>query len=344
MSFNFYKKIFLFLISTIILSSNCFAATRMVVGSNTDFTSYLEEDESGNDEIKKVCDKFKYDYIKGDMCDFEKEMQIIKYLTSTVVYDEDELGNDDNMLVPSSLISDSFRAYGALINHKATCAGYAKAFELLGRACNLQTMIITGTGINDKGLSGPHAWNQICLDGEWYNVDVTWETPIKNEFINETDMEFNKTHIRNSGNTCTAKKYGRNVVAYYLMTGIVDTNINLDDFRRSCIALFKENALKNDNFILNANPLELLGAKFDDGSNYFENNNDVQITNYVKSKLLSGERLIIFTTPAGSGRNLSIDSGKWLNENIDINAHIKMQMLYEEGPKYDTRVILFSIN
>lgn len=336
------KKIIYVFIYVILLYDVSFATGLMVVGPNTSFTSYLQEDESGNDEIIKVCERFKNDYIRWDMTDFEKEMQIIKYLTTTVTYDEDELGNDDNVLVPPSLISDSYRAYGALVNHKAVCAGYAKAFELLARECDLQTMIITGTGITDKGESGPHAWNQICLDNEWYNVDVTWETPIKNEFINVTDMEFSKTHIRNSGEVCTATKYGHNVVAYYLLTGVADASINLDEFRRNYLMLFKENVLKDENYVLNDNPLSLLGAKFDDGSNYF--NNDIQITEYVKSKLLNGEKLIIFTTPVGSGRNFSIDSGRWLKDNININANIKMQMLYEEGYRYDTRVLLFSFS
>lgn len=337
------KKIIFAIFCIILLCSINFATGKMIVGSNTNFTSYLEEDESGNDEIRKVCDKFKYDYIKGDMTDFEKEMLIIKYLTSTVTYDEEETSFFDDMPVPSSLISDSFRAYGALVNHKAVCAGFAKAFELLARECDLQTMIITGTAINNKGETGSHAWNQICLDGEWYNVDITWETPIKNEYINVTDMEFSKTHIRNDGKVCTSTKYGHNVVAYYLMTGSVDININLDEFRRAYLMLYKENASKDENFILNENPLKLIGAKFDDGSNYFPNNDDTAITNYVKTKLLNGETLIVITTPTGFGRNLSIDSRSFLKDNININANIRMQALYEEGAKYDTRVLYFII-
>lgn len=33
---------------------------------------------------------------------------------------------------------------------------------------------------DDGSVVQSHAWNQVCIDGEWYNVDVTWDDPLMN--------------------------------------------------------------------------------------------------------------------------------------------------------------------
>lgn len=107
----------------------------------------------------------------ADMTDEEVEMAINKYLCDTIVYDEDALANaeeNDFMYVDASF-NDSFTAYGALINGKCVCSGYAAAFKLLCDTAGLDSIVVTG--ILDGGLS--HAWNKINLDGEWQIVDVT---------------------------------------------------------------------------------------------------------------------------------------------------------------------------
>ena len=59
----------------------------------------------------------------------------------------------------------------SLIGNNTVCAGYAAAFSVLMNALGAPTISITGGG---------HEWNQICLGGKWYNVDVTWDDPVIN--------------------------------------------------------------------------------------------------------------------------------------------------------------------
>lgn len=58
--------------------------------------------------------------------------------------------------------------YDLLVNGKGTCNAYSltykAAMDKLGIDC---TVVLE----NDKS----HAWNQIVVDGKWYNVDVTWD-------------------------------------------------------------------------------------------------------------------------------------------------------------------------
>lgn len=109
--------------------------------------------------------------ITADMTDEEVELAINRYLCDMIVYDDEALVNaqeNDFMYVDESF-NDSFTAYGALINGKCVCSGYAAAFKLLCDASGLESIVVTG--ILDGGLS--HAWNKIKLENEWQIVDVT---------------------------------------------------------------------------------------------------------------------------------------------------------------------------
>ncbi len=54
------------------------------------------------------------------------------------------------------------------------CAGYAKAMQYLCDKVGIDCMVITGT--NEKGTT--HAWNKVKVEGDWYNIDATWDDPI----------------------------------------------------------------------------------------------------------------------------------------------------------------------
>ena len=53
------------------------------------------------------------------------------------------------------------------------CEGYAKAFHLLATYAGLESIYavgMSGTGFN----MGGHAWNLVKVNGNWYNIDLTW--------------------------------------------------------------------------------------------------------------------------------------------------------------------------
>ncbi len=54
------------------------------------------------------------------------------------------------------------------------CAGYAKSMQYLCDKAGITSMVITGE--NETQYS--HAWNIVDVDGEWYNLDTTWDDPI----------------------------------------------------------------------------------------------------------------------------------------------------------------------
>ena len=95
---------------------------------------------------------------------FEKELYIHDYICENTVYDEDaanELPGADK---------DSLSAYGALVNGKAICEGYAKAFELLCIKSGIPCNVVSGIHSDV-----PHMWNIADLGDGVYYVDPTFD-------------------------------------------------------------------------------------------------------------------------------------------------------------------------
>jgi len=67
---------------------------------------------------------------------------------------------------------------GALNTGRATCGGYSAMFGFFAGIGGLQWEMVFGTARNAAGVIENHAWNKVRVNGEWYNVDVTWNDPI----------------------------------------------------------------------------------------------------------------------------------------------------------------------
>lgn len=80
----------------------------------------------------------------------------------------------DNELSSSSI----YTAYGALVEKKAVCEGYAKAFKYILDELEIPCVIACGLARNSNGRTESHAWNYVKIDGNWYAVDCTWDDPL----------------------------------------------------------------------------------------------------------------------------------------------------------------------
>ena len=122
-------------------------------------------------EIQEKVEEIIAEIITDDMTDREKELAINQYLCENIVYDEDALENaeENDFVNVDDKFNDSFTAYGALIDGKCVCAGYAAAFKLLAEAAGLECIVVTG--FLDGSLA--HAWNKVKIGEEWQIVDST---------------------------------------------------------------------------------------------------------------------------------------------------------------------------
>ncbi len=118
-------------------------------------------------------------------------------------------------------------AYSALVNGETVCAGYARAFQVVCQNAGLTCYYVTGTA-----SGGDHAWNIISIDGDFYNVDVTWDDSISESYgssvypyFNLTDSEISVDHTRSELSSqlpsCTAT-----AMSY---TNVYGSTITIDD-------------------------------------------------------------------------------------------------------------------
>lgn len=119
---------------------------------------------------------------------YEKLLSIQTQLSAAVTYD-----------------SGAYRphcAAGALIDGRAVCDGYAKAFKLLCNREGIPCVIVAGVA-KQNGKSEPHAWNYVQMeDGLWYGVDTTWDDvgPIATKhyfLVGAEESAFLDSHVPN---------------------------------------------------------------------------------------------------------------------------------------------------
>jgi len=90
------------------------------------------------------------------MNDEEKEQFVFDYIARRCYYEMDA--------------EDSWNPYGTLISGKAKCDGISLAVKWLLEEMGIECLCVTGDTI---GSDIGHAWNIVCLEGEYYVLDLT---------------------------------------------------------------------------------------------------------------------------------------------------------------------------
>lgn len=118
------------------------------------------------------------------LSEFDRELYIHDVIADKCVYDKTTKVYEDDKA--------AFSMYGTLVNGKAVCEGYAKTTEYLLSCLGVQC--ITVNGVTGSEL---HKWNLVNLDGDWYNLDVTWddnEDFVVYTYFNLTDSQISYNH------------------------------------------------------------------------------------------------------------------------------------------------------
>ncbi|MBP3435199.1 MAG: hypothetical protein J6K62_02580 [Clostridia bacterium] len=72
--------------------------------------------------------------------------------------------------------TNAHNLYGALVEGKAVCEGYARAFQYLLYQAGMQCLFVEGTSVRPGSSKGEaHAWNVVKINGKYYHTDVTWD-------------------------------------------------------------------------------------------------------------------------------------------------------------------------
>lgn len=110
--------------------------------------SFMSQEQ--NAAVEAFLGQWKAEHITDGMTDEEKFKAIFDYMTSTVTYDK-------NAANPQS-------SYGALIERRCVCGGYANGFLKMAKACGLDAKFL---------ILSNHAINLVQVSGKWYATDVT---------------------------------------------------------------------------------------------------------------------------------------------------------------------------
>lgn len=85
----------------------------------------------------------------------------------------------DEIILHCAYIDSTYHSqdlYGALVGGQAICEGYAEAFQYVCEKAGIEAIIIVGA--TNGNPPEPHEWNMVKLDGDWYQMDLTWDDPI----------------------------------------------------------------------------------------------------------------------------------------------------------------------
>jgi len=149
------------------------------------------------------------------MNDYEKALALHDWLTYNCRYD--------------MRAKNRYAAEGPLLDNRAVCDGYAKAYVLLCAQAKVPCKRIVGVA------GGLHAWNLVKMGGKWYQVDCTWDDPTSNiygtdpkrsgkecyEYFGLTDKAMRWSRTWKMGTNCTSITYN-----HLYRNGDLDSIIN----------------------------------------------------------------------------------------------------------------------
>ncbi|MGN0203131.1 MAG: transglutaminase domain-containing protein, partial [Coprococcus sp.] len=118
----------------------------------------IEQEEAVDEKMNEVLTQLD---VEGKR-DYVKVRAVYDYICEHVTYDNDNKNNKDYKL--------QYTAYGALIDEKAVCQGYAVLFYRMALELGIDSRLIAGTGNGES-----HGWNIVELEGLYYNGDTTWD-------------------------------------------------------------------------------------------------------------------------------------------------------------------------
>lgn len=136
--------------------------TKKPTSSGNSSTGSSSNSNTTLSNAEKMAKEIVNSIIKSGMSDFDKAITIHDWLTYNLDYD---------------FTYSHYYVEETLRDRTCVCQGYALTFKMMCEMAGLSVGYVTGTGTNSSGQTESHAWNQVKIDGKWYNVDVTWDDP-----------------------------------------------------------------------------------------------------------------------------------------------------------------------
>ena len=149
------------------------------IGSNVTYNVFIN---NGNENNYFIDEFTSQGQVESAINQIEQTKNQILQNRSENTYDNIKMVHDylvENIEYDTTISqSNIYNVYGALVNGRAVCEGYARSFKYLMDELGIPCTLVIGTGTNSQGETENHAWNYVQLNGNWYAIDCTWDDPV----------------------------------------------------------------------------------------------------------------------------------------------------------------------
>ena len=139
----------------------------VVINLNYEFSKseILENNKKINNEIDRITLNVK------NKNQYEIELELHDYVAKNIDY---------LIYEKSNLIEEKYHSiYGPLIEKKGVCDGLSKTLQILFNKMGIASILVTG-----KSDEVGHGWLMVNIDNSWYNLDITGNKYIDDEYNN----------------------------------------------------------------------------------------------------------------------------------------------------------------
>lgn len=167
------------------------------------FTVTYREDPVVDNQVEAFANDWVKQNINAYDSELEKTQKIHDFIVTKNQYnrgDSKDISGGYSIYHPASIL------YG----NGGVCNAYATLFDKLATKAGLDVRYATG---HSKKTGEPHIWNMVKIDGNWYNIDATWDDPT---------ITFSEGYVENLGDFV--------IYDYYLKSdGEIQKSRTIDD-------------------------------------------------------------------------------------------------------------------
>lgn len=148
------------------------------------------------DEIVEIDKRIKAKFEKvfarviNSKDEFAKVLMVHDYICTTVKYDAEA--------------DTSFNILGPFFKGHSACQGIAMMAKYLFDYIGIKSIFIYGKAVGE-GHSEGHGWNKVMINGNWYNIDITFDLRrhgcLQYTYFNVTDQEISYDHVIETENS-----------------------------------------------------------------------------------------------------------------------------------------------
>jgi len=132
--------------------------------SSVNITNKLSQEETVArvEAVDAVIDDYYNTVYRSDKSELETALNLHDEIATRVEYSK-------------PITNDSYYTYSMYINKKGVCQAYAYMYMYLLSKMGMESGYISSDTIN-------HGWNAVRIDGNFYQVDITWDDPLYDKF------------------------------------------------------------------------------------------------------------------------------------------------------------------